>query len=412
MHDHHDSHQTPSQPTNLPTDRRALLAGIGGLAAGALLACAKTAHAGPLNPPPGPVASTPGPEPRIPINSTNTPGSSATSSIFRITQPGSYYLTGNIIGTQVNRHVIVVAADGVTIDLNGFLIRGLGTFQGAFDGIFAEAGAERITIRNGHVEVAGRHGINLATANGCTVENVNAARCLGKGIYVGNSANLTACAALQNGEDGIEAFENARLHQCSATNCRNGISAQTGALLSECVAAQNLSTGFVLGSKVTVLACVAHDNGNNGFFALGSSHFANCIASNNGQAGFIPNNGSTVLDCIANDNVAEGISCTQRCLVLRCNCEDNDVGIDAIGNDNRIEGNICTLNQRGINVPSGTGNLVIANSCANNTTNYVIAAGNRYGPIVNITSTGTAAVNGNSAASTLGSTDPHANFAR
>jgi hypothetical protein len=406
---------TASPKTTEPTDRRALLAGIGGLAAGALMVGPRTAQAGPINPPPGPVASTGKTltevEPRIAINSTNTPGSSATSSIFRITQPGSYYLTGNIIATQGNRHVISISADGVTIDLNGFLIRGLGNLQGAFDGIFAEAGAERITIRNGYVELAGRHGINLATANGCTVENVNAALCLGKGIYVGNSANLTACTARQNGSEGIEAFENARLYRCSATNCANGISAQTGTLLSECVAAQNLGAGFSLSFKVTVVACVAHANATSGFFALGSSHFANCVASNNGADGFALNSFSAVVDCMASDNVARGISCPQYCHILRCNCEGNDVGIDAGGDDNRIEGNTCTRNQRGINVPGGTGNLVIANFCANNTTNYFIVAGNRYGPIVNITSTGTAAVNGNSAASTLGSTDPHANFA-
>jgi len=48
------------------TDRRALLAGIGGLAAGTFLTAGR-AEAGPLNPPAAP-ASTPGPEPRIAVN--------------------------------------------------------------------------------------------------------------------------------------------------------------------------------------------------------------------------------------------------------------------------------------------------------------------------------------------------------
>lgn len=44
-------------------------------------------------------------------------------------------------------------------------------------------------------------------------------------------------------------------------------------------------------------------------------------------------------------------------------------------------------------------------------TDYGIAIGNRYGPIVNITAGGgAAAVNGNSAVSTVASTDPWANF--
>jgi len=59
-----------------------------------------TASAGDLNPPPGPVAPTMKSlsevEPRIAINATNTPGDA--DSLFKITQPGSYYLTGNITG--------------------------------------------------------------------------------------------------------------------------------------------------------------------------------------------------------------------------------------------------------------------------------------------------------------------------
>ncbi len=75
-------------------------------------------------------------------------------------------------------------------------------------------------------------------------------------------------------------------------------------------------------------------------------------------------------------------------------------------NDNRIEGNNVTTNDRGIHV-SASGNLVLRNSATSNTTNYVISANNGYGPIVNITASGTAAVTGNSATST----DPWANFA-
>jgi hypothetical protein len=77
--------QTDQNPTpNLPTDRRALLAGIGGLAAGAFIA--GKANAGPLSPPAGPIAPTPGPEPRIAINAVNTPGDA--NSLYKITQPG------------------------------------------------------------------------------------------------------------------------------------------------------------------------------------------------------------------------------------------------------------------------------------------------------------------------------------
>ncbi|MBX7208738.1 MAG: hypothetical protein K1X78_10530 [Verrucomicrobiaceae bacterium] len=45
-----------------------------------------------------------------------------------------------------------------------------------------------------------------------------------------------------------------------------------------------------------------------------------------------------------------------------------------------------------------------------NTTNYEIVASNRYGPIVDLTAPGSAAVSGSSAASVLTNTEPNANF--
>ena len=84
-------------------------------------------------------------------------------------------------------------------------------------------------------------------------------------------------------------------------------------------------------------------------------------------------------------------------------------GIHSTGNENRIEGNSVTGNDRGIDVDS-TGSLSIKNSAATNTIDYVIAASNRYGAIINITAAGAAAVSGNNAVSTVASTDPWANF--
>ena len=80
-------------------------------------------------------------------------------------------------------------------------------------------------------------------------------------------------------------------------------------------------------------------------------------------------------------------------------CSNNGLGgdgagIHAISFDNRIEGNNCTTADRGIDVDGG-GNIIIRNTCASNTINWVIAAGNAYGPIV-ATPAG-AAVNGNTA---------------
>lgn len=61
MHNEHartpaDLPANPAADSSVLADRRAMLAGIGGLAAGALLLSTRSAQAGPLNPPAGPVA--------------------------------------------------------------------------------------------------------------------------------------------------------------------------------------------------------------------------------------------------------------------------------------------------------------------------------------------------------------------
>ena len=56
-------------------------------------------------------------------------------------------------------------------------------------------------------------------------------------------------------------------------------------------------------------------------------------------------------------------------------------------------------------------NLIIKNSARANGTNYNFVASNDYGPIINLTGGGGAGVSGNSAVSTLATTDPWANFA-
>jgi len=55
-------------------------------------------------------------------------------------------------------------------------------------------------------------------------------------------------------------------------------------------------------------------------------------------------------------------------------------------------------------------NLIVRNSARGNTTNCKIGVNNRYGAIIDDTSSGAAAVNGNGAASTAGTSDPWVNF--
>lgn len=79
-------------------------------------------------------------QPRTPINSLTTPGDSGT--MFKITQPGSYVLTGNLTPTSGKHGIqIMLATSGrVEIDLMGFTINGANAGAGK-SGIRMDAGA-------------------------------------------------------------------------------------------------------------------------------------------------------------------------------------------------------------------------------------------------------------------------------
>src|SRR5262245_50594054 len=85
-----------------------------------------TLRAGDLNPPVGPITSTMKTltevEPRTPISLTTTPGDG--DSLYKITQPGSYYLTGNVQGVAGKMGIEVVSSH-VKIDLGGFQLLGV-----------------------------------------------------------------------------------------------------------------------------------------------------------------------------------------------------------------------------------------------------------------------------------------------
>ena len=72
-----------------------------------------------------------------------------------INESGSYRLTGNLdSGSQV---AIRISAPDVTLDLNGFTIKGDGT--PFIDGVSVSGSTPNVEIRNGTIRDFGRHGI-------------------------------------------------------------------------------------------------------------------------------------------------------------------------------------------------------------------------------------------------------------
>ncbi|MCA9306598.1 MAG: right-handed parallel beta-helix repeat-containing protein [Phycisphaerales bacterium] len=418
------------------------------------------ALAGDLNPPAGPVAPTMKSldevEPRVAINATNTPGDS--NSVYRISQPGSYYLTGNVTA-PAGDSAIEVASSDVTVDLNGFALFGE---VGSMDGVTVNPGTRQVLITNGSISDFDGYGVQSDGAL-TTAEHLRVDGCGLTGILLnGLDANVVRdCIVGNNGTEGIDVSgQRSQILRCVAVNNSGyGIAGGPAGTISECLATGNLFAGyfvngasnvvdctaesnqlegFLVGASVTMRGCNATGNQSGGISMFsGGGTIVECTVDSNQNTGIIAASGTRISSCTVVLNTGHGISVGSNCVITGCEirlndndgivggsdnyfadnqCDTNGVGISngagihVTGSDNRIDNNNVLDNDRGIDVDSA-GNIIMRNTCSGNTTNYDIAANNRYGQIVSIPGAGTAAVSGSAAAGTLTSTDPWANFA-
>ncbi|MDO8629599.1 MAG: right-handed parallel beta-helix repeat-containing protein [Phycisphaerales bacterium] len=117
-------------------------------------------RAGDLNPPPGAIA----PTNRVQLNGRSI------AMPYTISEPGSYVLTSDLTTVPPGQNGIIIAADDVTLDLNGFTIRGssgVGALGVAVQG-------DGVRIHNGRVADWNNSGIDLAgeggVVTGCIVK--------------------------------------------------------------------------------------------------------------------------------------------------------------------------------------------------------------------------------------------------
>ncbi|MEM7755370.1 MAG: right-handed parallel beta-helix repeat-containing protein [Planctomycetota bacterium] len=390
-------------------------------------------NAGPLTPPPGAPAPTNKTlnevEPRTPINADTAPASASASHV--ISTPGTYYLTANITADQ-NKSAIEINADDVILDLNGFELRGLGTFTTvSVNGVTANA---RATIRNGLIRDFTQHAIQ-GTAQDLLIEGVTV-RGGGSGILASQSARVLRCAVYNTGGTGITAGNSSVIEGSIAkSNAFNGIDVATECIVRACVAEVNGGDGIETGQQAVIQGCRssgnaglgidvefasmvfettsngnlvgfdgfancffhrchAANNTSGGFDVTTASHIHLCVASNNTGFGFDLNN-ATITESVARINTFSGIAAQGSSTVRDCVVFQNDTlagtlgGIRATGSGNLIEHNVSRNNNGFGIVASGTGNTVVRNWCYDNFGGgYNVPAGNAFGPIVNISAGG------------------------
>jgi hypothetical protein len=278
-------------------------------------------------------------EPRTEINATNTPGDA--QSLFRITAPGSYYLSGNITGVS-GKAGIVIASNDVTLDLNGFELLGV---AGSLTGIRTETTAIRgVAIRNGSVRMWGSNGVDTVVVRGPLLDHLHVADNGGSGITHAGGV-VTHCTAVRNGANGFTS---------SQLSSGNGDSTRS-AVFEGCAASANVAAGFTVNGIAR--HCSATHNGTAGFNIFSGS-LVGCNSSSN-AIGIVAGSAVVVRDNTVFFNTTAGI---------QLGATTNSVLIQ--GNTVRGPGPI------GLDI-DGPGNVITANDVSDCTDNYDIAGGNQ-----------------------------------
>jgi hypothetical protein len=349
-----------------------------------------------------------------------------------ISNSGSYYLSGNLTASGA-KNGIKIAANDVTLDLNGFTVDGTGC-SGTVDGI--SASGTNATICSGTVQKWTGNGINCLGST-YVLRRLN---CQNNGQYgvlgnldtpVNNGYLVSDCHFFKNGYWGILIyFGSARIEGCVAE--QNGSAGGAGGIyysglggsVINCVATSNFNTnnaGAAISASVvtgcdaeanqgdgisggTVTSCTAISNGGKGISG-GNATVVNCNASGNGGGGIVvgtslsDQSGGAVLNCCASVNSVAGIIAGTNCVVANCTAfknsgdgirfggkcliKDNNASSNSgngfrvtgsgAGALNRIDGNTAVSN--GANGILWANDLVVRNSCFLNGVNYNPAVG-------------------------------------
>jgi hypothetical protein len=208
------------------------------LAMGLTLQSQPSLYAGTLEPPgpPGPTFKTLSEiEPRIAIKA----NPDVVEAIV-IDQSGSYYLVEDITAIP-NNNALTIAADDVTLDLNGFTIRGN---LEVTDGYGIEVSGNNVTIRNGSVRFADLDGIKCNAGKLLKLHDVNSMNNGGSGL-VCSEARVINGDFYQNGANGIAGSANYLEGIRATENGTNGVSMSGRSVLSHALVNDNDQWGVI-----------------------------------------------------------------------------------------------------------------------------------------------------------------------
>ncbi len=248
-----------------------------------------------------------------------------------ITTPGSYRLTSNLTVADANTRAISLTTGEVSIDLNGFAIRGPVTCSGSGSSLACTPSSgsggginttnttfREQSVRNGSITGMGGRGVEIGYQG--EVVEVRARWNLGGGIYANNGSALSGCTAHENlGE---------------------GIIGGSGSVVSGSSAYANSGRGIVIGYAGTVTANTAYLNGEDGIWTNYGATISNNSAYSNAGNGIQAYSGSTVQGNTARQNTGYGLNVLSQA-AYRDNTVSGNIGGTVGGTGTNMGGNSC-----------------------------------------------------------------------
>ncbi len=234
---------------------------------------------------------------------------------FTITQPGSYYLTGNL-STALAVDGISIDAKNVTIDLNGFRMTGNGSGKAAINITNTNVTTETLVVKNGTItgwqtaidgnsasviagSIEGVHirdgsGIILQLAKGvsvtrCVLDNLSNGNIANGGILLGDDCTISGCRlnTSQALEMRIYCGSRSIISDVSISGPAVSISCGPSGVVRNCSITGGGETALIgSGDSFTVSGCVITGNFETGLHALARALVENCTVSLTGSPVF------------------------------------------------------------------------------------------------------------------------------
>jgi parallel beta-helix repeat protein len=302
----------------------------------------------------------------IAINATNTPGNA--SALFVISLPGSYYLTGNITGVS-GKNGIVINAENVSLDLNGFALIGV---SGASSGVLTNPNIRNVRVHDGTIRSWPVYGVLAFTSPNGVLERLRILDCGAAGVFMGDGSVVKDCLLRGNADAGIYA--------------------RVGSLITGCTVENNAGLGMGVDADCHIVGCTVRSNGGAGIDPAPDCHIKDCVATGNGSfgirapyervtvihcntaantgGGISVGNEGIVRDCTANGNTgtaANGITALQRCVISGCTASGNSGSGISVDRSSTVSG--CTANTNTTYGINAAGRNRVSDCVANDNSN-------------------------------------------